>query len=152
MVPTRGCLFFAVFGKCYLSGNVAWLPIPQFTLLSLFHLLETWKLHVVAKRWLYPPRDGLPLTTLFSWIPHVPLTFWVSKGINTLGQLYSGHTLNSFSDIHTMYPYSELNISRSAMPSLLCNGLLNLIYQLPFLDTNWVSQLSRKAYRPYTIY
>lgn len=77
--------------------------MPTLKLQSLTDFFATWYKYVLGGKWLYIPRDVLPLTTLQTLLPHLPLSSWVQKGMTTLDQLYSGTTLLAFTDLSSTF-------------------------------------------------
>lgn len=133
MVPTRRRLYLPYAVKDLLPAVLLNSTTPQFTLLSLTYLLKTWKSHVVSKCCLFVPRDALPVSTLHTWIPHVPLVNWVLSGVTSIAHLYSKDNLKPFSDLKTLFhipntfPFQYLQIHNTLLtmthPSRCTNPL-----------------------------
>lgn len=76
---------------------------PNFKLLTLSHLFTAWYKYVIWKKWVFVSRDVIPVTSLQTWIPHLPLSNWLAKGITTVSQFYSGDYVLPYGTLSSTY-------------------------------------------------
>lgn len=77
------------------------LPILSYWHYPIF--FTAWYKYVICKKWVFVSRDVIPVTSLQTWIPHLPLSNWLAKGITTVSQFYSGEYVLPFGTLSSMY-------------------------------------------------
>lgn len=74
-------------------------PLPSVDLLSITQLFVVWRKYVIGNRWLFLPRDVLPLSTLHALIPNFSSTPWTHRGLTNLEQFFCNNIFRPLTDL-----------------------------------------------------